>query len=38
MKMNLKTRIKNIYKEGRILYVVLSISHVLCDQEASFKC
>ena len=38
MKKNLKTGIKNIDREGLILYVVLSMSHVLCDQEASFNC
>jgi len=37
MKKNLKTEIKNKEKEGFILYVVLSMSHVLCDQEASFN-
>ena len=38
MKMNLKIGIKNSDKEGFILYVVLLMSHVLCDQEASFNC
>jgi len=38
MKMILKTGIKNRDKECLILYVVLSMSHVLCDQEASFNC
>ena len=33
----LKIGIKNRDKEGLILYVVLSMSHVLCDQEASFN-
>jgi len=37
-KMNLKTGIKNRDKECIILYVVLSMSHVLCDQEALFIC
>jgi len=36
MKMNLKTGIKDKDKEGLILCVVLSMSHVLCDQEALF--
>jgi len=30
-KKNLKTEIKNREKEGLVLYVVLSMSHVLCD-------
>jgi len=34
----LKTEIKNREKEGLILYVALSMSHLLCDQEASFNC
>jgi len=38
MKKNLKTGIKNKDKEGLILYVVISMSHVLCDQEALFNC
>ena len=35
MKKNFKTEIKNREKEGLILYVVLLMSHVLCDQEVS---
>jgi len=34
----LKTGIKNRDKEGLILYDVLSMSHVLFDQEALFNC
>jgi len=38
MKKNIETEIKNMEKEGLILYVVLSMSHVIYDQEASFNC